>query len=184
MRIVPILVCLLLAATLAPASAIESEKLIVSIPQAYTLGFNNRKDNMTIEEYVTGGQTVDNWTELVTVQIFQGMKSVRPDEFRGRMEALWDKACPNSSVQSVARGVENGYPTNTWMMDCPVNPKTNQKEITWFKALAGKDTFYVVQKAYKFPPAQEQIAQWNAWLKRVTLCDTGRRDRACPAGMK
>jgi hypothetical protein len=185
MRLLPFLFCLLLlAAPLASAPVLAKENLIASIPQDYKPGFHNQKDNMTIDEYVTGGETVENWTELVTVQVFSGMKGVTPDAFRERMDVLWAKACPGGTSQPIASAAEHGYRTAMWMMNCPTNPQTGKQEITWFKALAGNDSFYVVQKAFKFQPSQEQVAPWVAWLGRVSLCDTRLPGRTCPAGMK
>lgn len=39
----------------------------------WSLGADNSKNNL-FYEYVVNGQTVDNWTELVTLQIFNGMQ--------------------------------------------------------------------------------------------------------------
>ena len=37
-----------------------------------------------------------------------------------------------------------------WRMTCPLNRQTAKPEMTWFKAISGTDSFYVVQKAFKF----------------------------------
>ena len=63
-------------------------------------------------------------------------------------------------------------------------PATGKPEITWFKAISGRDSFYVVQKAFKFEPAPEQAKQWVGWLDKVSVCDTRLPDRACPRGMR
>ncbi len=66
----------------------------------------------------------------------------------------------------------NGYTTMTWRMSCPLNRQSGKPEITWFKAIAGHDSFYVVQKAFKFEPAAEKAAEWVAYLNKVSVCDT------------
>jgi len=50
----------------------------------------------------------------------------------------------------------------------------------WFKAIEGNDSFYVVQKAFKFMPAKKQIARWVGFLRDVKVCDSRVADRACP----
>ena len=77
----------------------------------------------------------------------------------------------------------NGYNTMTWRLSCPLNRQTGKPEMTWFKAISGRDSFYVVQKAFKFEPAPEKAAEWVAWLDKVSVCDTRLPDRACPRGM-
>jgi hypothetical protein len=182
MRILRLILCLLLAC--APALALENENLLVRIPQGYKQGFSTQKNNMLLSEFVPESQTVENWTEMVTVQIFRGMKGVTPDQFRARMQALWSDACQGSSAQPIASAQENGYPVALWLMVCPRNKETGKPEWTWFKAMQGNDSFYLVQKAFKFAPAKEQNVEWTGWLKSVVVCDTRLPERACPAGMR
>jgi hypothetical protein len=70
------------------------------------------------------------------------------------------------------------------MLACPRNAETGKPEWTWFKAIQGNDSFYVVQKAFKFEPARLQIVEWTRYLKGVSVCDTRLKERRCPAGVK
>jgi hypothetical protein len=47
------------------------------------------------------------------------------------------------------------------------------------KAIQGRDSFYLVQKAYKFEPSAEQKKQWDDYLDSVSVCDTRRPERPC-----
>jgi hypothetical protein len=62
----------------------------------------------------------------------------------------------------------------------PEEPGYRQAGITWFKAVQGNDSFYVVQKAFKFEPSKEQITRWMDYLRKVSVCDSRIADRACP----
>jgi hypothetical protein len=173
-------ICLAVVCASSAAAALENENLLVVVPDGYKSGFRDRKNNMIINEMVPVAQTVENWTEMVTVQIFLGMQGVTPEQFRARMEGLWSKACANATSHPIANAVENGYPAAVWLMTCPRNRDAGKPEYTWFKAIQGNDSFYVVQKAFKFEPSKEQIAAWTLYLKRVTACDTRLPERACP----
>jgi hypothetical protein len=70
----------------------------------------------------------------------------------------------------------------TWLQKCPVNKQTGKPELTWMKAMQGKDSFYLVQKAYKFEPSAEQMTKWGGFLDSVRVCDTRLRDRPCKMG--
>lgn len=59
-------------------------------------------------------------------------------------------------------------------------PGYRKPEITWFKAVEGNDSFYLVQKAFKFEPSQDQITRWMGYLRKVSVCDSRIADRACP----
>jgi hypothetical protein len=167
--------------TLAPAYAqLVNENLLVKMPEGYKVGWQNRNPQRLMSEMVPDGQTVENWTEMVTVQIFFNQKTP-PQLVRARMGALWSKACPNSIYQPVAAEPEHGYPAEVWMQVCPSNPKTGKPEHTFFKAIQGNDSFYVVQKAFKYEPSRDEVVTWTRYLKTVTVCDSRIPERACPA---
>jgi hypothetical protein len=130
-------------------------------------------------ELVPEGETVKDWSEMVTVQIFFGMKA-SPEQMRDRLANGWIAACKDGRHHPVEGRVENGYPTLTWVLSCPLNPTTGKPEITWFKAVQGNDSFYLVQKAFKFMPKQDQATRWLKYLTDVKVCDSRLADRQCP----
>ena len=173
------------AVLLAPPAAAQlvNENLLVKMPAGYKVGYHAENDKQMITEMVPSGETVDDWTEMVTVQIFRGRK-LAPEQFRDSLMKGWNEGCPNASSKPTTSATENGYPSVLWLLNCPRNPKTGKPEITWFKAIRGNDSFYVVQKAFKFTPSKEQVAQWLGYLKSVSVCDTRLSDRRCPVAEK
>ena len=136
--------------------------------------------NMLTTEFVPAKETVENWTEMVTVQVFFGLKAT-PQQFMDDMVKRWCAACPDAEeAHTVADAPENCYPTLVWLLSCPKNPGTGKPETTWFKAVQGNDSFYLVQKAFKFEPSKEQITRWMGYLRNVSVCDSRIADRACP----
>lgn len=182
-RIIQLAVVGLALAVLAPsAQALENETLLVTMPKGYKVGFQKRAGNQVISEFVPQAETVEGWTEMVTVQIFFNLRDVTPAQYRTRMEGLWAKACAGSEFSKVKEGVENGYPTLTWLQKCPKNVQTGKSELTWMKAIQGRDSFYLVQKAFKFEPTAEQRKEWGGYLDSVRVCDTRLVDRPCKIG--
>ncbi len=57
-----------------PAHALEAENLLVTMPPGYKVGYTNHTPKGVITEMVPAAETVESWTEMVTVQIFFGMK--------------------------------------------------------------------------------------------------------------
>ncbi len=175
------LMALILALLFAASAAAQlvNENLLVELPPGYKIAFPTKKNNMLMNEMVPASETVDNWTEMVTVQIFFGLKTT-PEQFAGRLNNGWLASCPGSSATTVVSAVENGYPALLWLLDCPRNPATGKPEMTWVKAVAGNDSFYVVQKAFRFSPSKDQVVQWTKFLKSVAVCDSRIAARACP----
>jgi hypothetical protein len=174
---------LLYAGLLVPGicfAQLKNENLLQSLPQGYKIDFQTRKENMIITEMVPQGETVKDWTEMVTVQVFLGLKDATPDQFQEFMAKTWLAACKDGEVAPITKGQENGYPFSIWLQSCPLNPATGKPENTWFKAIKGNDSFYVVQKASKFDPSKEQITQWMKYFRSIMVCDTRLADRSCP----
>jgi hypothetical protein len=159
-------------------STLANETLLARLPDGYKRDFEQKTNESLISEMVPVGQSVSNWTEMVTVQVFYALKTT-PEQFKVQMEKERAAACPGSGTQPVAQGNENGYPSLVWLQDCPLNKATGKPEITWFKAIAGNDRFYVVQVAFKAWPSKELIAQWMHYLRDVRVCDTRLPERPC-----
>src|SRR5688572_3480452 len=89
-----LLIALVLAATpLAGWAQMKDETLLVTVPAGYRTDHQNRGGNVLLSEMVPQGESVKNWTEMVTTQIFFGAKDMTPDSFQARMKAAWMRAC-------------------------------------------------------------------------------------------
>ena len=179
MRHIPILLAALFLSFPAHAQ-LKNENLLVTMPEGYIVGFQDRNARQQMTEMVPRGQTVKDWTEMVTVQIFFGMTNVTPEAYRQRLETLWAANCTGAQSDPVGQGNERGLAVTVWIAFCPLNKETGKPELTMLKAIGGKDSFYLVQKAFRFKPDKEQIEQWSRYLRSVTVCDSRVPERACP----
>ena len=135
---------------------------------------------MLIMEWVPKGQTVENWTDMVTMQTFYHRGQLKPSDFEDRMVADWKTHCPDTSYQPIRSGVERGYAFSFWLLYCEKVSGTGQSEFTFIKAIQGNDAFYSVQKAFKVPPPKDEIVTWSKFMREVFVCDTRIPDRDCP----
>ncbi|HVV63018.1 MAG TPA: hypothetical protein VHD14_14825 [Pseudolabrys sp.] len=175
-----LLICAVAFAAAPAAAELVNENLLVAVPDGYKVDFSEKSAKMMMQEMVPAAENVHGWTEMVTVQIFYNFK-VPLDTFRAGNEKLWGEACPHSIFNDVASVTENGYPALIWLQTCPLNSETGKPEITFFKAIQGKDSLYLVQKAFKFQPSKQQIVTWVQYLKKVSVCDSRLPERRCPA---
>lgn len=179
MRRLALFVCGLAIAAGARAG-LTGENLLQGVPVAYKIGFQERQGPILTTEMVPEKETVGEWMEMLTTQVFFGLKTVSPAQFQEESQKKWLGVCPEGKFSAVASGEEKGYPFAVWMLSCPYSKAPGRPEYTWFKALRGADSFYVVQKAFRFEPAHEQVVQWMQYLKAVALCDSRVAERACP----
>lgn len=167
---------------LSSQNVLKDENLLMSVPNGYKIGFGKRQGNMQITEMVQHGEDVQSWTHMVTLQTFHGGVPQRtPIKFSKASEDSWKKVCRNAESHIISKGSENGYPFALWLQTCPLNPVTQKPEITMFKAIQGNDSFYVVQKAWKNEPGKDEIVNWTKYMKRVLVCDSRIKERACPS---
>lgn len=126
-----------------------------------------------ITEYVPQGQTVQDWTDMVTVNDAANSGHVSPREFLGIIEAGWRIACPDAQSHWVREGDEAGRPFALLMLSCPLNPGTGKPEFTWIKGIQGVQGFHTVQKSFRSEPEKEDVVRWIGWLRDVRLCGQG-----------
>jgi hypothetical protein len=175
---------LLIAMTTATDTVqLKNENLLMTVPDGYKTDFQERTIDTLTSEMVPLDQSADNWTEMVRVQIFYGFTAT-PGKFKIEMDKARAQLCSQISSQVLNEGTENGYPALVSSYSCLLNSATGKPEFTWFKAIQGNDSFYLIQVALKFDPTGEASTRWMEYLKKVFVCDTRLQDRACaPDGL-
>lgn len=159
---------------------LQNENLLVEIPTGFKIDYEARQDNMIISEMVSENETVNDWTTLVTVQIFLGLTGTTPEQYQENMTQTWFNACADSEAYPVASGDENGYPFTLWQLYCPINPSTQKVEYAYMKAIQGNDSFYLMQVAFRHEPTPDEVIEWVSYLREVHVCDSRIPERACP----
>ena len=158
----------------------EFENLLVDVPPDFKIDYQAEQNNMVINEMVPQNESVNDWTTLVTVQIFLGLVNTTPEQYQETLTQSWFDACANSESYPVANGAENGYNFVLWQLYCPLNPATQKVEYAYLKAIQGNDSFYLVQVAFRYEPSSDDITRWMNYLKGVIVCDSRIPERICP----
>lgn len=158
----------------------SGENLLLKVPAGYKVSFQEAQGPILTTEMVPEAESSEAWTEMLTSQMYVGLKSVSPAQFEAESRRKWLEACKEGKFAAITSGDENGYPFAVWMLSCPYSKAPGRPEITWFKALRGADNFYAVQKSTRFDLTREQVAQTMQHLKSITLCDNRVPEKACP----
>lgn len=163
-----------------PNSGVENENLLTTIPSGFKVDFSDKQNNFVITEMVQEGESVNDWSRMITVEIFLGQKNTTPQQYEETLTEQWFNACENSATYPVADGAENGYNFVLWQLYCPLNAATQKVEYTFLKAIQGNDSFYLVQVAFRHEPSDDEITQWMGYLKEIQVCDSRIAEQACP----
>lgn len=166
------------------SEGLKNENILIGIPSGYKMGYKayDPKTHYTLAEFIPKEESVENWSQMLTVNIYHKNLPYSADAYAANIKSLWEKSCNGSYTQNISEGVENGYKYALVMLFCPKSAVSKKEEYTWLKAIKGNDSFYVIQKAFTISPPKEQIIQTMQYLKKVQLCDT--RLGNCPKGMQ
>ena len=181
-----ILAAMTASMTLAPqghAGTLLDENLLVGLPTGFVIATSGRQGAEDKSEFVPKGETVNDWSRMVTVQIFHNMGGVAPTKFAETLQALWLAGCAGSASKHIKDTVENGYDATLWAFTCPMNVQTHKPETMFTKITGGADALYSVQYAFRKSLSQEMVTPAMTYLGGIRVCDTRRPDRPCPAGM-
>ena len=56
----------------AALAQMQYENFLVGLPDGFKIGFQARKGDIGVSKMIPAAETLDNWTQMVTVQIFFG----------------------------------------------------------------------------------------------------------------
>ncbi len=171
----------LVCAAFQPAQAqLKDENLLAPLPTGFKIGYQGSKQGLVMQEFVPAKETVENWSEMVTAQIFLGRRDLDGTRALGLIEQGWIKACPASKPNAITAAKVNGYAAWNLFLQCPLLASTGKPETTFFRAVKGNDSFYIVQRAARAIPGQAQLTKMSQYLDTTTVCDTRTTEHPCP----
>jgi hypothetical protein len=129
---------------------------------------------------VPAGETVQDWTRMVTTQRFGGAATrLTPGEFLANIATNLRSACPGASNSRVITGTRGGRPGAQMRAVCPLLARTGKPEVFIILAIAGPEDLHVKQVAFRRIPTTEDIAWGEGVLAAVRYCATGSGSDDC-----
>jgi hypothetical protein len=160
--------------------SIEAENLLVAPPKDFKIGYQSTHDNRTMTEMVPTGESVEDWTQMLTVQVYRHA-TVNSATFLAGVGKRYIDACPGATAKGIYTGTTNSYMVSMLVLKCPKNPATQKPETTAFRVIKGNDALYSVQRAWRSDPSDKEIDEVMHALAKVTVCDTRTPEHACPS---
>jgi hypothetical protein len=159
---------------------LKDETLVATIPTGFKIGSQTNHDRVTTLEWIKESESLQNWTEMVTVQVDRGSNKTTAPQFLQGIGTKWLHACKDSVANQKPDAEANGYPISMLLVHCPLNATTGKPETIVFRVIKGNDALYSIQKTFKFDPSSEQLKQIMKYLNGVNVCDPRRTDHPCP----
>lgn len=158
---------LIFAAAMA-LSAPADEWLVWPHAEGFIVGHQETAANGSIEEQVPAGETVDDWSRMITRIEIPGDQAA--EQFTDNLAARWEHSCPGGqSVSQIA--LADFRVSIEARMDCPRNPATGKPETMFMRSFRAQHRLYVLQVAFRHAPDAAERAWAEAQLTGATLCD-------------
>jgi hypothetical protein len=148
------------------------------------IGFQRAEARGMIIERVPPGETVEQWSRMVTVQRFTGViaRGGTLDEWRGHFLDGLRTGCPGFRGGDATHLTVAGRPALDLRIDCPVNPATGRPETFLLRAIAGRADLHIAQIAFRHVPSEAEVQWASTQLAGVTLCTPEDLVPACRGG--
>ncbi|MBC2778142.1 hypothetical protein [Parasphingopyxis marina] len=162
-----------LAAVPAALSAQPAQQLDRGPLPGFVLGFEADDGSSQMQEYVPAGETVHDWTRMVTVHRMPGLaaQGITAPGFLGHLQGQLPQVCEGARVTGQRQFDIGGAGAAAMRSDCPSNPMTGSPEITFFRAITGAQDLFIVQAAFRYVPDAEDVAWAERYLATVHLCE-------------
>jgi len=148
------------------------------------IGHRVAEGGSLIIERIPRGETVQDWSRMVTTQRFAGViaRGGTLDEWHGHFIESLRNGCPGYRASPTVRVGTGARPALEFRIDCPRNPATGRPEVFLLRAIAGTADLHVAQVAFRHVPTAVETAWARRQLDSVTFCTRRSRLPACSAG--
>jgi hypothetical protein len=154
-----------------------------SMPAKFVTASENTKENFYIREALPQGETVNAWTQMITVTGSRGMATVAnfsPQKLAASIALGFKKACPESlAVKDLGETILGGQDAYLAVASCgKVNSSADgHSETALIVAVKGTSDAYTIQWAERTPqaslPPGINEAMWRERLRQlmpIRLC--------------
>jgi hypothetical protein len=170
-------VILLAASTVQAAPKEWSAPLVVP---GFAVGYEQGNDQQSIVEQVPKGETVEQWTRMLTSQRFIGRAfEPGPTQMLINIQGLLRRACPGGKTTQITEFTVSGQAAARMRSDCPLNPETGKPETFFIVAFAGDKDLFSEQVAFRRVPTAADVSFADDVLGTVAWCKTGSAAKAC-----
>ncbi len=171
-------------------SPIFSQIVAFSVPAGFVEADQHMNSRFYIRESVLKGETVNHWTQMITVTGQKGAAATRgltPGKELNLLASGFMHACPTTFNTMHLGTLKVGkYDAEARVLSCGINPRlrTPRSESALIVAIRGRRDVYTIQWALRGAPSKVKLtlrrAEWEGLLGRlqpIRLCRTIRGEK-------
>lgn len=166
-------------------SPVFSQLVMFTQPASFVAAFERAGDESYIREAVPKGETVERWTQMITVTGRKGLSANSPMRPQGFIESIaggFKRACPESfAAKALGDGRLDVHPIYVAVASCGklANGGEAYSETALLIAIKGAADYYTIQWAERGAASAEPLViDEEKWKSRLTalspmrLCET------------
>lgn len=172
--------------------ATGAERLLAEPPTGWVRAYEFTSDETRLVEFTPSDENEggEDASIRVSFESFVNKEEVDPLEILSAEVLRQREMCTSLSDFNLFSGFENNYPVSTRMILCgTLKADADKGEFNLFKAIKGDEYLYVIRIVKQVSAftadgaavAEQEVAAWTAWLKRIGVCNTGDSEHPCPA---
>jgi hypothetical protein len=154
-------------------SPIFSQLVMLSFPKGFKTVFENTSGNQYTREAALEGETVDQWSQMITVMGAKGLAAnpdVSAQSFVERIASGFKSACPDTySAKALGARKISGRDAFVIVAGCGTAPSegTKHSESALLIAIKGSSDYYTIQWAERAPASSRPMVFNDAtWTDR------------------
>ena len=152
-------------------TAVAGELLSGHGQAGFKLGYAATNAEQSIREFVPAGESVQDWSRMITDQRFTDRAKVfRPEAFAAVVAKGLRAGCPGGKAGKIVRFKIAGHAAARMRADCPRNPATGKPETFIMLVIAGSRDLHSRQVAWRRVPSLADINWGNEVLAGTRLC--------------
>ena len=134
--------------TLAQPASVPERQVELPADAGLVIGHRARQGRAVLVELVPAGETVQNFSRMVTLQTMPGLASVPARTFLDTFADRYRSACPRST----ATILDLNGPADGLRLDCPRHPATAKAETVFARLIDISPDSAMVQITMRFVP--------------------------------
>ena len=164
------------------------EHVMARYPAQWVAQAPLRQDRLTVVRLLPPGQTPQDYSEAVIIERYDEEHQPPKDYVLSRAESS-RRTCDGMLSSQVDETPINGYKAASIQFTCTKSHRNGKSGVMMVIAAAGRDALHVVSRVWIGPPVaanqlapipDQTIAEWAAFAKTVTLCDSRDAKHPCP----
>ncbi|MCZ4281134.1 hypothetical protein O4H49_10125 [Kiloniella laminariae] len=166
----------------------DGEVFFAALPEGWHALPRATEQQQTTAEWLPPGQHVENWTNMITVQVFPGWAGGDVDDFLNELAEIYGQNCEASGATPPLKDQVNGFPTGFRLINCTRDLTRNTGEVALFRATVGRNALYLIQHVFRVPEFEvgAQPVTENAMraafegIRTGWACHKGSTQQSCP----